>query len=96
MADRPPEGKRALKQSLAMCMLMGNHTHWTSDMRTNIDIDDKLIAAAMKVTGATTKKQAVEEALKFIVDVKERNRRISEAYGKYRWEGDLDAMRRAE
>ena len=33
-------------------------------MRTNIDIDDELVAAAMKLTGAKTKKQAVEEALK--------------------------------
>ena len=65
-------------------------------MRTNIDIDDELVAAAMKLTGARTKKQAVEEALRFLVEVKERNRRIAEAYGKYQWEGDLDAMRRAE
>ncbi len=33
-------------------------------MRTNIDIDDALMAAAMKATGKTTKKGAVEEALR--------------------------------
>ena len=32
-------------------------------MRTNIDIDDKLMKQAMKATGAATKKAAVEESL---------------------------------
>lgn len=32
--------------------------------RTNIDIDDELMAAAMKATGQTTKKGAVEDALR--------------------------------
>ena len=33
-------------------------------MRTNIDIDDELMAQAMKATGQRTKKAAVEEALR--------------------------------
>ena len=33
-------------------------------MRTNIDIDDELMAEAMKATGQTTKKAVVEEALR--------------------------------
>ena len=33
-------------------------------MRTNIDIDDELMRETMKVTGATTKKAAVEEAMR--------------------------------
>ncbi|MBN9307126.1 MAG: hypothetical protein BGO82_07315 [Devosia sp. 67-54] len=33
-------------------------------MRTNIDIDDELMAATMKATGQTTKKGAVEEAMR--------------------------------
>ena len=32
--------------------------------RTNIDIDDELMAAAMKATGSKTKKAAVEEAMR--------------------------------
>jgi Arc/MetJ family transcription regulator len=33
-------------------------------MRTNIDIDDELMAATMRATGQTTKKGAVEEAMR--------------------------------
>jgi Arc/MetJ family transcription regulator len=36
-------------------------------MRTNIDIDDDLMAAAMKRSGKTTKKAAVEEAMRYYV-----------------------------
>jgi Arc/MetJ family transcription regulator len=38
--------------------------------RTNIDIDDELMAAAMGATGKATKKAAVEEALRHYVRVK--------------------------
>jgi Arc/MetJ family transcription regulator len=33
-------------------------------LRTNIDIDDKLLARAMSMSGAKTKKEAVNQALK--------------------------------
>lgn len=39
-------------------------------MRTNIEIDDELMKEAMKVTGATTKKAAVEEALQLFVSLR--------------------------
>ncbi|UWZ83882.1 type II toxin-antitoxin system VapB family antitoxin [Occallatibacter riparius] len=61
-------------------------------MRTNIDIDDKLMKAAMKATGATTKKAAVEAALRKVVQLKKQER-ILRLFGKVQWEGDLDAMR---
>ena len=35
-------------------------------MRTNIDIDDALMAEAQKVSGQATKKQTVEQALRLI------------------------------
>lgn len=34
-------------------------------MRTNIDIDDELMAATLQATGKTTKKAAVEEAMRY-------------------------------
>jgi len=61
-------------------------------MRTNIDIDDELLAETMKVTGKSTKKAAVEEAMRRTV----RNQKLREALESLRgigWEGDLDAMR---
>ena len=39
--------------------------------RTNIDIDDDLMAATMKATGKPTKKAAVEEAMRQLVKVKQ-------------------------
>jgi len=61
-------------------------------MRTNIDIDDKLLAEAAKVFGTTTKKATVEAALERAVR-RRRQRRILELEGKVEWVGDLDEMR---
>jgi len=61
-------------------------------MRTNIDIDEDLIKEAMKLTGITTKKAAVEAALQQMVSLKKQER-IKELRGKFQWEGNLDEMR---
>jgi Arc/MetJ family transcription regulator len=63
-------------------------------MRTNIEIDDKLMKQAMKATGATTKKAAVEVALRKVVQLKKQEG-IKKWFGKIQWEGDLDAMRQS-
>jgi Arc/MetJ family transcription regulator len=61
-------------------------------MRTNIDIDDDLIAEAMAATGLTTKKATVEEALRRLVRRYHRQNALADMAG-LGWEGDLDAMR---
>lgn len=61
-------------------------------MRTNIVIDDKLIAEAIKVTGASTKKEAVELGLKALIQLK-RQEQIRGLRGKLKWKDDLDRMR---
>ena len=61
-------------------------------MRTNIEIDDKLMAEAMKASGAKTKREAVEKGLDLIVKLANQER-IRQLRGKLHWEGDLDAMR---
>ena len=62
-------------------------------MRTNIDIDDRLIADVMKASGAKTKKEAVDSALRHYLQILGQ-RRILDYKGKLKWEGDLEAMRR--
>jgi Arc/MetJ family transcription regulator len=62
-------------------------------MRTNIDIDDKLMEQAMKSSGASTKKAVVDAALRLLVRVQAQSG-IRKFRGKVKWEGDLDAMRR--
>ena len=64
-------------------------------MRTNIVIDDKLMNDALKATGLTTKKEAVEEGLKLLI-IRNKQQAIRNLRGKLKWEGDLDKMRGAK
>jgi Arc/MetJ family transcription regulator len=61
-------------------------------MRTNIEIDDDLMAEAMEVTGLPTKKAAVEEALRRLVSRHHRREALADMTG-LGWEGDLNATR---
>jgi Arc/MetJ family transcription regulator len=62
-------------------------------VRTNIDIDDTLMAEAQKASGSATKKQTVEEALRLMIKLR-RQQEVGAAFGKYRWRGDLARSRR--
>lgn len=62
-------------------------------MRTNIEIDDDLMAEAQKASGQATKKQTVEQALKLLVRLR-RQREVDSAFGKYRWRGNLARSRK--
>ena len=61
-------------------------------MRTNIVIDDKLMTDALKTTGLSTKKEAVELGLRLLIQ-RNKQQAIRKLRGKLRWEGDLDEMR---
>ena len=61
-------------------------------MRTNIVIDDKLLAEAQRATGIKTKKGVVEEGLRLLVRLR-RQARVKAWRGKLAWTGDLDSMR---
>ena len=61
-------------------------------MRTNIIIDDDLMAEAMKLSGLKTKRAAVESGLRFLIQIKKQER-IKNLRGKLKWDGDLDKMR---
>ena len=61
-------------------------------MRTNIVIDDQLMAEALKASGYKTKKEAVEQGLKLLVQLS-KQQEIRKLRGKIKWEGDLDEMR---
>lgn len=62
-------------------------------MRTNIVIDDQLMADALKATGLTTKKEVVELGLKTLIKLKQQEK-IKAFKGGLCWSGDLDLMRR--
>lgn len=61
-------------------------------MRTNVVIDNELMAKAMKSTGLQTKRAVIDKALRTLVRLKSQEK-VRELRGKLCWEGDLDAMR---
>lgn len=61
-------------------------------MRTNIVINDDLMDEALKVSHLKTKKDAVEEGLKLLVQRKKQEN-IKNLRGKLHWKGDLEDMR---
>lgn len=61
-------------------------------MRTNIVIDDELIAQAMKATGLPTKKAVVEAGLQLLIQVKAQTG-VRRLRGKLAWAGNLDESR---
>jgi Arc/MetJ family transcription regulator len=63
--------------------------------RTNIEIDDELIAEAMRKYGLKTKKEAVDLALRRLVGPRLSPEFVESLQG-IGWEGDLDEMRRSK
>ena len=63
-------------------------------MRTNIEINDKLMKDVLKATGVKTKKEAVELGLKTLVKLAKQEN-IKKFRGALKWSGDLDEMRSA-
>jgi len=62
-------------------------------VRTNIDIDDGLMAEAQKASGHATKKQTVEQALRLMIRLR-RQQEVDRAFGKFRWRGELARSRK--
>lgn len=61
-------------------------------MRTNIEIDDKLMKDALRATGVKTKREAVELGLKTLVQLRAQEK-VRQLKGRITWEGDLNTMR---
>jgi Arc/MetJ family transcription regulator len=64
-------------------------------MRTNIEIDDKLMADTLRATGLRTKREAVELGLRTLLRLR-KQRELKKLRGALDWQGDLDSMRRDE
>ncbi len=61
-------------------------------MRTNIEFDDSLMDAALKASGYSTEREAVEQGLKLLILLSQQQE-IRKLRGRLKWEGDLDEMR---
>ena len=60
--------------------------------RTNIEIDQQLMSDVLEATGLSTKKEAVDEALRTLLRLR-RQAEVKRFRGKLPWDGDLEAMR---
>lgn len=63
--------------------------------RTTVEIDDKLMAEAQKLTGLKTKREAIDFALRELVR-RRGQRKLLELQGTVDWEGDLNTLRRID
>ncbi|GMT48450.1 MAG: DUF2191 domain-containing protein [bacterium] len=63
-------------------------------LRTNIELDEKLLKEAMKLTHKKTKKELVNLAIKELVS-KIKRKKLLELEGKVKWNGNLDEMRKS-
>ncbi|PYU52870.1 MAG: DUF2191 domain-containing protein [Acidobacteria bacterium] len=61
--------------------------------RTNIEIDEKLVSKARKLTRLKTKREIVDKALELLVRSESR-KGILRYHGSGIWKGELKAMRR--
>ena len=61
-------------------------------MRTNIDIEDKLMKDTLRATGLKTKREVVELGLRTLLRLRQQEE-IRRLRGKLNWQGDLNAMR---
>ena len=61
-------------------------------MKTNIDLDERLVSRAQKLTGLKTKKEIVNHALSELVRKKDQ-KSILRLKGRIAWTGDLEKLR---
>jgi Arc/MetJ family transcription regulator len=91
--SRPPTLRIALYTKIAYIGVWGKED--SAVARTNIELDDGLVEKAMKLTGARTKREVVDIALRRLVDKGTIYRALRRLKGKLEWEGDVDAWRSA-
>ena len=59
----------------------------------SVVLDDDLVKSALKASGFKSRKEAIEEGLKLLINV-HAQKKIRAFRGKLRWSGNLDRMRR--
>lgn len=74
-------GRRKIDLCKVMCRLL--------HVPTNLNIDDALLAEAQKVSGARTKRETVNEALREFIR-RRKQKGILELFGKLRWDDTYD------
>ncbi|MBI4666341.1 MAG: type II toxin-antitoxin system VapB family antitoxin [Nitrospinae bacterium] len=63
-------------------------------LRTNIELDEKLVSEALRLTRKKTKKELVNYAIEELV-LKLKRRKLLDMEGKVAWAGNLDETRKS-
>ena len=63
--------------------------------RTRIEVDTKFVEKAMRLTGARTKRQVVQVALRRLIERSSLYRALRQLRGQLAWEGNVTASRSA-
>src|SRR5579872_1089411 len=95
MGCAPVRGSKSSVVRICRLFLEGpscTRVHRNKHMRTSIEIDDKLMQEALRLTGLRTKQEAVELGLRTLVRMY-RQMEFRRFKGKLEWQGDLDGMR---
>ncbi len=71
---------------------LSQSSHSAKAMKTSVEIDDALVADALKVTGLTVQQEVIELALKTLIQMK-RQETIRDLRGQLPWDGDLETLR---
>jgi Arc/MetJ family transcription regulator len=64
-------------------------------MRTTLNLDDEALAGALQMAPGKTKTEIINEALREFTR-RRRLRGLLKFEGKFRWEGDLERLRRRD
>ena len=78
-----------------MCIITEKYTRDIregTEMRTNVVIDDELMAQALASTGLKTKRAVIDEALRALVALKAQES-VRQLRGRLSWEGNLNDLR---
>jgi Arc/MetJ family transcription regulator len=62
-------------------------------LRTTLNLDDDTMQAAMSLASGRTRTEVVNEALRRFVR-SERQQKLLQLRGKFRWEGNIDQLRK--
>ena len=89
----PAQPDLTLPEKGAMCT-EETSIHKENGLRTNIEIDDARLGELMALTGAKTKREAVNTAIAKQLEREKAIAGLLAMRGKVDWEGDIDAMRR--
>jgi Arc/MetJ family transcription regulator len=94
MRDIGPGAARDVGRRAEDLVQFGVQVYMRCMKRTNVVLDDRLVARARKLTGLRTARDVLQRALSELV-AREEQRRLALRLRGSGWNGDLDQMRRS-